>query len=49
MVYINSKVKDKSRRMLVYKYLESFTIKILVLLTALTKLIVIFYTRYRKL
>ena len=49
MVYINSKVKDKSRRMFVYKYLELFTIKILVPLTALTKLIAIFYIRYRKL
>jgi hypothetical protein len=35
--------------MFVYKYLESFTIKILVPLTAFTKLIVIFYPRDRKL
>ena len=49
MVYINSKVKDKSRRMFIYEYLESFTIKILVPLTAFTKLIAIFYTGHRKL
>ena len=49
MVYINSKVKDRSRRMFAYKYLESFTAKILVSLTAFTKLIVIFYPRDRKL
>ena len=49
MVYINSKVKDRSRRMLMYKYLESFTVKILVPLTAFTKLIVIFYPRDGKL
>jgi hypothetical protein len=35
--------------MFAYNYLDSFTIKILVPLTALTKLIVIFYTRHRKL
>jgi hypothetical protein len=35
--------------MFAYKYLELFTIKILVLLTAFTKPIVIFYPRDRKL
>jgi hypothetical protein len=35
--------------MFAYKYLESFTIKILVPLTAFTKLIAIFYPRDRKL
>jgi hypothetical protein len=35
--------------MFAYKYLESFIIKILVLLTTFTKLIVIFYPRDRKL
>jgi hypothetical protein len=49
LVYINSKVKDRSRRIFAYKYLESFTIKILVPLTAFTKLIAIFYPRDRKL
>ena len=49
MVYINSKVKDKSRRIFIYKYLELFTIKILVPLTAFTKLIAILYPRDRKL
>ena len=46
MVYINSKVKDKSRRIFIY---ESFTTKILVPLTAFIKLIAIFYPRDRKL
>ena len=49
MVYINSKVKDRSRRIFAYKYLELFTAKILVLLTAFTTLIAIFYPRDRKL
>jgi hypothetical protein len=35
--------------MFTYKYLELFTIKILVPLTAFTELIVIFYPRDRKL
>jgi len=35
--------------MFAYKYLDLFTIKILVLLTAFTKLIAIFYTGHRKL
>jgi len=35
--------------MFVYNYLVLFTIKILVPLTAFTKLIAIFYTKYRKL
>ena len=49
LVYINSKVKDRSRRIFAYRYLESFTAKILVSLTAFTKLIVIFYPGDRKL
>jgi len=35
--------------MFIYKYLDLFTAKILVLLTTFTKLIAIFYARYRKL
>ena len=35
--------------MFAYNYLDAFTIKILVLLTALTKLIAIFYPRDGKL
>ena len=35
--------------MFAYNYLDSFTAKILVLLTALTKLIAIFHPRDRKL